>query len=102
LSTVTVTPALATAATAANVARGSSARRAASPTAPTAAISGHFTHHADASRKTTVSGCQRSDSANEEAALSQPRSDWNSSVTSSTIAAEAPGGRFGRRDVEQS
>jgi hypothetical protein len=34
-------------------------RRLESPTAPTAAMSGHFTHHADAVTNKTVSGSQR-------------------------------------------
>jgi hypothetical protein len=88
---VTTSPAAATAAPAAKVARGRLRHLAASPAAPKAAINGHFTHQAEASRKTTVSGCQRRPSANEEAALSQPSSVWNSSGTPPRYrAAEAP------------
>jgi hypothetical protein len=65
-------------------ARGLRRRQAASPQAPIAAISGHFTHQVDASRKTTVSGPQRSDSAKEDAAASRPP------IASST-AATVPG-----------
>jgi hypothetical protein len=60
LSSITETPASAAAESAANAAAGSLRRHLASPQAPSAAMSGHFTHHIEATTKRIVSGGQRS------------------------------------------
>jgi hypothetical protein len=57
---ITVRPAIAAADSDAIAAAGSFRRHGASPHAPTTAISGHFTHHMDATMKRSVSGSQRS------------------------------------------
>lgn len=67
LKIVTSSPAAATAPSAANVARGRQRFRQ-SPAAAIAANSGHFTHHADASKSTNVAGLQRMLSPNADAA----------------------------------
>lgn len=59
LNSVTSRALTATAPSAAAAARGSRRRQLASPHAPTSANSGHFTHQAEARRKTPVSGPQR-------------------------------------------
>jgi hypothetical protein len=56
---VTVRPAAAAAKLAARKAVGIRRRCDASPAAPTSAMSGHFTHHIDATTKRSVSGLQR-------------------------------------------
>jgi hypothetical protein len=58
-STITASPAAAAELAAAAPARGSIRRHGVSQTAPTQAISGHFTHQADARTNSTVSGAQR-------------------------------------------
>jgi hypothetical protein len=58
--TITDRPASAAADDAASAAAGSFRRHLASPQPPTTAMSGHFTHHIEATRKSSVSGCQRS------------------------------------------
>ena len=70
LSTVTSKAETPTAASAAPAARGVSRRREQSPAQPMAAINGHFTHQADASRSTNVSGWKRMLSPNEDTAPS--------------------------------
>lgn len=86
LRTVTATPAAATAANAATVARGRQRRRQ-SPAAPSIAISGHLTHQADASRRTNVSGSQRTLSPTVEAAPSHARTLSSRAVNPSRVAA---------------
>jgi hypothetical protein len=70
---MTASPAAATALAAAAPAHGRSLRQGRSNAAPTAAIRGHFTHQAEASRNSTVSGAQRIDSPNVETAMSRER-----------------------------
>jgi hypothetical protein len=71
----TVIPSAApTASVAQRAAVGSQARLAASPIAPTTATRGHFTHQAEATTKTAVSGPQRISSAHPIAALSHSAS----------------------------
>jgi hypothetical protein len=60
-SSITDRPASAAADEAARAAAGSFRRHLASPHPPTTAMSGHFTHHIEATTKSSVSGCQRSD-----------------------------------------
>jgi hypothetical protein len=86
LSTVTSSADAPMASKAETAARGQRRRHDASPQAPIAAISGHFTHHADAARKTSVSGSQRNVSAKDDAAPSRARSASRTKPTSLTIA----------------
>src|SRR5918996_5335780 len=79
-SSVTSSAAVVIASAAAAAARGKHLRFA-SHAQPTAAINGHFTNHVDASRKTAVSGPQRTSSPNADAALSKARSVSSSSAT---------------------
>ncbi len=52
-------------------------RRRASPTAPNAAMSGHFTHQADATTNTPVSGSQRRVWVASMARLSSSAREWS-------------------------
>jgi hypothetical protein len=73
LSSITASPAAATALAAAAPAHGRRRRQGRSNAAPRAAISGHFTHHAEASRKSRVSGVQRMLSPKVDTAMSIER-----------------------------
>jgi hypothetical protein len=73
LRSITARPAAATALPAATPAQGSRRRQGRSNTTPNAAISGHFTHHAETSRNSAVSGAQRTLSPNVDTAMSRER-----------------------------
>ncbi len=93
LKTVTNAPAAATAPNAANVARGRHRRRQ-SPAAASAAIKGHLTHHAEASRSRKVAGPQRMSSPKEEAAPSPARNVSSNQFNAPQDSCEATGYRM--------
>lgn len=93
LKTVTSAPAAATAPNAATVARGRHLRRQ-SPAAASAAINGHFTHHADASKSRKVAGPQRMSSPKEEAAPSPARNVSSNQFNASQDSCETTGYRI--------
>ena len=93
LKTVTRAPAAATAPHAANVARGRHLRRQ-SFAAANAAINGHLTHHADASKSRKVAGPQRMSSPKEEAAPSPARNVSSNQFNATQDSCEAKGYRI--------
>ena len=93
LKTVTRAPAAATAPNAANVARGRHRRRQ-SPAAASAAINGHLTHQADASKSRKVAGPQRMSSPKEEAAPSPARNVSSNQFNGAQDSCEAQGYRI--------